>query len=93
MDGLPGLQRAVETGQTDSVKPMKKMVGKFAPTSEQGRRMTRVFGMGHLMLVALISSLGTALLMLLVLSGMVRWGEVCLGDEYRGIRWERGSTG
>jgi hypothetical protein len=33
MDGLPGLRRGVETAKREDVKPIKKMVGPFAPTS------------------------------------------------------------
>jgi len=33
MDGLPGLRRAVETAKREDVKPIKKMVGPYAPTS------------------------------------------------------------
>jgi hypothetical protein len=33
MDGLPGMQRGVKTAQIENVKPIKKMVGPYAPTA------------------------------------------------------------
>jgi hypothetical protein len=56
MDGLPGMRRAVEMAKKENVKPMKKMVGPFAPTSELPR--TRFAGqvpMLHLIIVAVLS--------------------------------------
>jgi hypothetical protein len=56
MDGLPGMRRAVETAKKENVKPMKKMVGPFAPTAEHPR--TRVPGLVpvlYLIIVALLS--------------------------------------
>ena len=42
MDGLPGMRRGVETAKREDVKPIKKMVGPFAPSGELPR--TRVAG-------------------------------------------------
>ena len=85
MDGLPGLQRAVKTGQTDRVKPMKKMVGRFAAVSGQPRKARRVFKTGHLVLgAALISSLGTAVLLLVSL----RLFGAGIGRECKEMHWE-----
>jgi hypothetical protein len=56
MDGLPGMRRGVETAKRENVKPIKKMVGPFAPTAEYPR--TRVAGqvpMLYLIIVALLS--------------------------------------
>jgi len=33
MDGLPGMKRGVKTAKVEDVKPMKKMVGPYAPTA------------------------------------------------------------
>lgn len=63
MDGLPGLKRGVQTGITDSVKPIKKMVGQYAPTT--GPRLPRkVYTVNHLVLVSFLSSLLSVLVML-----------------------------
>ncbi|KAN0108245.1 pyridoxamine phosphate oxidase family protein [Hyaloscypha variabilis] len=56
MDGLPGMRRGVETAKKENVKPIKKMVGPYAPSSECPR--TRVAGqvpMLYLIIVALLS--------------------------------------
>ncbi len=56
MDGLPGMRRGVETAKRENVKPIKKMVGPFAPTSKYPR--TRVAGQVpilYLIIVALLS--------------------------------------
>ncbi|OAP63917.1 hypothetical protein AYL99_03144 [Fonsecaea erecta] len=68
MDGLPGLQRGVKTAVTEDVKPIKKMVGRYAPSSN-GRscRPTKAYTPAHLILVAVLSSLTTALLVLILL--------------------------
>lgn len=66
MDGLPGLKRGVKTGITDSVKPIKKMVGQYAPT--MGPRLPRkVYTANHLILVGFLSSLLSVLLVLVAL--------------------------
>jgi len=61
MDGLPGMWRGVETAKREQVKPIKKMVGPFAPSLEAPR--TRVVGqvpMLYLIIVTLLSfSIGT----------------------------------
>jgi hypothetical protein len=56
MDALPGMRRGVETAKRENVKPIKKMVGPSAPTSEYPR--TRVAGkvpILYLVIVALLS--------------------------------------
>ncbi len=90
MDGLPGMQRGVKTAVTDSVKPIKKMVGQYAPTKGP-RTGTRIFQTWHLILVALISSLGTTLLLLFMLARLGP-GTVCFGTECADGQWERGKT-
>ena len=66
MDGLPGLKRGVQTGITDSVKPIKKMVGKYAPIG--GPRMPRkVYTANQLILVSMLSSLLSVLMVLVAL--------------------------
>jgi hypothetical protein len=67
MDGLPGMKRGVETGKTDSVKPIKKMVGQYAPVNGP-RRAKKVYSSDHLVLVAFLSSILTAVLIFLVLN-------------------------
>lgn len=67
MDGLPGLQRGVKTSITDNVKPIKKMVGPYAPIKGP-RRPQQVFRAGHLILVALLSCLSTAILIFFLLN-------------------------
>ena len=56
MDGLPGMRRGVDTAKREQVKPIKKMVGPFAPNLEYPR--TRVEGQVptlYLIIVALLS--------------------------------------
>lgn len=36
MDGLPGMQRGVETGSRENVEPIRKMIGPYAPASPFG---------------------------------------------------------
>ncbi|KIX92152.1 uncharacterized protein Z520_12145 [Fonsecaea multimorphosa CBS 102226] len=70
MDGLPGLQRGVNTAVTDNVKPIKKMVGPYAPSSKSNghsKGRSRALTPEHLILVAVLSSLTTAVLVLLML--------------------------
>lgn len=66
MDGLPGLQRGVKTAITDDVKPVKKMVGPYAPLKGP-RRPNQVFTVGHLILVALLSAFSTVVLIFVAL--------------------------
>lgn len=67
MDGLPGMKRGVETGKTDGVKPIKKMVGQYAPVN--GPRLAKkVYSSEHLILVAFLSSILTALFIFFVLN-------------------------
>ncbi|EXJ74444.1 uncharacterized protein A1O5_02740 [Cladophialophora psammophila CBS 110553] len=67
MDGLPGLQRGVRTAMTDDVKPIKKMVGPYAPTNGRSRRPNKFFTLGHLILVAILTALSTTVLVLVLL--------------------------
>ncbi len=41
MDGLPGMRRGVETAKRENVKPIKKMIGPFAPEVLPRRNPTR----------------------------------------------------
>ncbi|EXJ88492.1 hypothetical protein A1O1_05422 [Capronia coronata CBS 617.96] len=66
MDGLPGLQRGVKTGITEKVTPIKKMVGPTAPVKGP-RRPRQAFTVGHLILVAILSFLSTAVVILFLL--------------------------
>jgi hypothetical protein len=83
MDGLPGMQRGLHTAVTDHVKPIKKMVGPYAP--ESGRRgslttpRTFTFTLWHLILAAVLGALSAVALGLVV----VRSGSaaVCYGKE------------
>ncbi|KAL2444315.1 hypothetical protein ABEF95_016599 [Exophiala dermatitidis] len=71
MDGLPGLQRGVRTGDAENVKPIKKMVGPYAPDKKPRNTGTvhkRAFGLEHLILVALLTCLSTAIVLFLLLS-------------------------
>ncbi len=86
MDGLPGLQRGMKTLETDKVKPMKKMVGRYAPLNGERRRSSKAFTLGHLILAALMGlfiSVGAFLLLL-------RFGYVAVyfKKEIAGVRWE-----
>lgn len=86
MDGLPGLQRGVATGAKDKVKPMKKMVGRYAPMNGERRRSSRAFTSAHLilaMLVGLLISMGAFALLL-------RFGYVAVyfKKEIAGVQWE-----
>ena len=58
VDGLPGLQVALKTAKEEKVAPIEKMVGPQAP---KHYRNDRRFGVVHLVLVAIISALFTAL--------------------------------
>lgn len=42
MDGLPGMRRGIETGKREDVKPVRKMVGPFAPEVMPRRSPTRL---------------------------------------------------
>ncbi len=56
MDGLPGMRRGVETAKSENVKPIKKMVGPFAPTSEYPR--TRLAGQVPIQYLIIVALLG-----------------------------------
>jgi len=66
MDGLPGMQRGLHTAVTDNVKPIKKMVGTYAPVKGP-RRAQRVFLLRHLVLAAVLSAVSTVVLMFFLL--------------------------
>lgn len=86
MDGLPGMQRGVKTALTDSVKPMKKMVGRYAPINGERRRPTRVYTLGHLILAALVGVLISVGLFVVLLR--LESVAVCFGKECSQRRWE-----
>lgn len=62
MDGLPGTKNAQLTMKAENITPLKKMVGPLAP-KHYGYPSAR-FGAEHLLLVAVVSVLGTYLLLL-----------------------------
>ncbi|EXJ56587.1 hypothetical protein A1O7_06931 [Cladophialophora yegresii CBS 114405] len=79
MDGLPGMQRGVKTALTDNVKPIKKMVGPYAPEVSRVRKSTRTFTIWHLILAAVLGALSiVAVGFIVVRSGSVA---VCYGRE------------
>jgi hypothetical protein len=85
MDGLPGLQRGVNTATTDGVKPMKKMVGPYAPVNGERRRLARAYTLGHLVVAALVGMVCcVGLFLLLVRVGVLA---VCVRRECEGRRW------
>lgn len=60
MDGLPAMHVAQKTMLQERIEPLKKMVGPLAPTRYQnGNR----FGVEHLVLVAVMTAIITAILM------------------------------
>ena len=83
MDGLPGMQRGVKTATSESVKPMKKMVGPYAPENGERRMRTNAkFTWEHLIHAVLLGVLGcVGLLVVAVRLGVVM---VCVGMECRG---------
>lgn len=58
MDGLPALNIAQKARIQENIEPLKKMVGPLAPTPYQNRNR---FGVGHLILVALVAAIVSAL--------------------------------
>jgi hypothetical protein len=58
VDGLPGMKIGYKTGKQQGIAPIKKMVGPMAP---QVYHNNRRFGMLHLILVAVLSAICTAL--------------------------------
>lgn len=58
MDGLPALHVAQKAMVREKIEPLKKMVGPFAPTHYQNGNK---FGVEHLILVALVTAIVTAL--------------------------------
>jgi hypothetical protein len=103
MDGLPGLQRGIHTAGTDNVKPIKKLVGAvaLAPGQVRSPGKAKAYGMEHLIIVALVSSLISVILVFLVLEQVggggvglrgvgkesgLRWLKTAMGD---GVGWEK----
>lgn len=62
MDGLPGTNNAQTTMKSDGITPLKKMVGPLAPTRFGYQHNS--FGVGHMLLVAVLSAFFTAALIL-----------------------------
>ena len=62
MDGLPGTNIGQATMKSESITPLKKMVGPLAPTRYQNRNGS--FGLEHMVLAVLLSSVVTAVLLL-----------------------------
>jgi nitrogen fixation/metabolism regulation signal transduction histidine kinase len=88
MDNLPGLQRGVNTAVTDSVKPIKKMVGRYAPVNGERRSPARVFTLRYLILAVLLVLLVAAWLFLLLIGGglvAVCVGKACSRRGWQGI--------
>lgn len=65
MDGLPALHVAQRTRVQEVIEPLRKMVGPLAPTTHGGYYYQdgRRFGLGHLILVALLTAVATAFLL------------------------------
>lgn len=65
MDGLPALHVAQRTRVQEAIEPLRKMVGPLAPATQGGYYYQdgRRFGLGHLLLVALVTAVATALLL------------------------------
>lgn len=56
MDGLPGLQRGVETARKDNVKPIKKMVGPYATMIRKARSgSVKTVSLWYVVIIALLS--------------------------------------
>jgi len=75
MDGLPGMQRAIETSKKDNIKPIKKMVGAYALEMAPRSRPGQLVPLWSLVVVMLLSfSMGSiaALLAALQLGLLVR---------------------
>lgn len=94
MDNLPGMQRGVRTAASDGVKPIKKMVGAYAPSpTRQPRRAggPGQFSLAHVVLAAVLGMLAALALGVAV----VRFGDVdvclngarCVGEsaKWRGL--------
>lgn len=58
MDGLPALNVAQRARVQESIEPLRKMVGPFAPTHYHNDNR---FGLQHLILVALVAAVLSAL--------------------------------
>lgn len=80
------MQRGSKTAVTDSVKPIKKMVGPYAPLNGERRRPTRAFTLGHLMLAVLVGLLISAGLFLVLLK--LESVAVCFGKDCSRTRWD-----
>lgn len=62
MDGLPGTNIGQATMKSESITPLKKMVGPLAPTRYQNQNGS--FGLEHIVLAVLLSAVITAVLLL-----------------------------
>lgn len=60
MDGLPALHAAQKTMMQEKIEPLKKMVGPLAPSCYQNSNR---YGLEHLLLVALVTGMVTAVIM------------------------------
>ncbi|KIV85196.1 hypothetical protein PV11_00923 [Exophiala sideris] len=68
MDGLPGMQRGLQTGLDEKVRPIKKMIGRMALVEgQESRRPQKIFLVRHVVLVAVMSSVSTAVFIFLLL--------------------------
>ena len=76
MDGLPGMQRGLQTGLNEKVRPIKKMTGRMAIVEgRESRRPQKMFLFRHVVLVAVASSISTAVFIFLLLRffGVLEW--------------------
>ncbi|KAK3986406.1 hypothetical protein QBC44DRAFT_140903 [Cladorrhinum sp. PSN332] len=71
MDGLPGLDIARKTAREEHITPLTKMVG---PAASASKRANPAFGVIHLVLVAIISSLATLFLLPSVMAVTQKFG-------------------
>lgn len=60
---MPAMDIAQKTMREEKIKPLKKMVGPMAPTRHYQYGVRRTFGVEHLVLVAVMTAIMTAILM------------------------------
>jgi hypothetical protein len=65
VDGLPGMHAGTKTAREEHIAPIQKMVGPMAP---RAYRDDRQFGIWHLVLVAALSVVCTAVSLSLILA-------------------------
>jgi hypothetical protein len=66
------MRRGVATGKSEAVKPIKKMVGPYAPINGERRRANRGFTLAHLIFAVLVGVLGCmGVVLMLVQMGML----------------------